>query len=106
VRTVIASLQPASSGSPAPSAAPSAVGGQPGSFAPVTNEPQTTSGETLLVAAYAIVWVAVMLFVALAWRRTRALEEKVGALEKALERTRAAASTPSTKRSPAGEEEA
>lgn len=99
MRTVIASLQPAPSTAPASSAA-----GQPGSFAPVTNEPQTTSGETLLVASYVIVWLAVMLFVALAWRRTRALEEKMTYLEKALERARAAAATPSTKRSQAGEE--
>ena len=84
---------------PGGSAAP-ASSGDGGSFAPVQNEPETTSGETLLVSAYAVVWVALMVFVVAAWRRTRSLEQKVSTLESAVAKAQAIAQTPSTKRSP------
>ncbi len=65
--------------------------------------PETQSGETLLVVAYMLVWVAVVAFVVAAWRRTRGLEGRLSAVERALEKSRAA-QVPSTKRSGASEE--
>jgi len=67
------------------------------------NPPETHSGETLLVIAYILVWVAVLAFVAAAWRRTRNLESRLTTIERALEKSRAA-QVPSTKRSGASEE--
>jgi hypothetical protein len=67
------------------------------------NPPETHSGETLLVVAYILVWVAVLAFVAAAWRRTRGLEGRLATIERALEKARAA-QVPSTKRSGASEE--
>lgn len=65
---------------------------------PSANPPESQSGETLLVVAYMLVWVAVLAFVAAAWRRTRGLESRLDTLEQALEKARSA-QVPSTKRS-------
>ncbi|NUP13032.1 MAG: hypothetical protein HOW73_43890 [Polyangiaceae bacterium] len=73
---------------PAPASSATPAGGTEG-LKPVANEPETTSGEALLVSAYAVLWVALMVFIVLAWRRTRGLEDKVGTLERAIERARA-----------------
>jgi hypothetical protein len=89
--------QPVASSSP--SAAPSAAPAEDTTgFKAVDNERESVSGETLLVAAYAAVWLALMVFVVAAWRRTRSLEDKVSSLEKAVEKA-IIAGTPSTKRS-------
>lgn len=89
--------QPAASN--VPSAVPSAAPAEDGAgFKAVDNEKESVSGETLLVAAYAAVWLALMVFVVAAWRRTRSLEDKVSSLEKAVEKA-IIAGTPSTKRS-------
>ena len=58
---------------------------------------ESYSGETLVVLAYAFVWIAVFVFVAVAWRRTRGLESRLDQLERALEKARA--EVPRTKRS-------
>jgi hypothetical protein len=81
------------------SASPASSTGDPSTFNPVGNQGDSVDGSTLLVVAYAVVWLALMLFVVAAWRRTRSLEEKVVSLEKAVERASVAATTPSTKRS-------
>lgn len=60
--------------------------------------PETYSGESLVVVAYAFVWVAVFVFVVVAWRRTRGLEGRLDRLESALTKARSAP-VPSTKRS-------
>ena len=65
------------------------------------NPPEAYSGEALVVAAYALVWIAVFVFVAMAWRRTRGLESRLDRLEGALEKARPAAPVPATKRSAA-----
>lgn len=85
----------------APPPAPSGSAGAATSYegaAPTANPPESQSGETLLVIAYMLVWIAVLAFVAAAWRRTRGLEGRLDTLERALEKTRAA-EVPSTKRS-------
>lgn len=83
--------------SPAPSASAGAANAYEGA-APTANPPESQSGETLLVIAYMLVWIAVLAFVVAAWRRTRGLEGRLDILERALEKTRAA-EVPSTKRS-------
>lgn len=65
------------------------------------NPPEAYSGEALVVAAYALVWIAVFVFVAVAWRRTRGLEGRLDRLEGALDKARPAAPVPATKRSAA-----
>jgi CcmD family protein len=49
---------------------------------------ETYSGGTLLVLAYAAIWVIVFVFVFFAWQRTRALEGKLAAIEGGLKRSR------------------
>jgi hypothetical protein len=88
-----------------PTAAPSASAAlaaaenaNPASFEGGSARRESTSGEVLLVEAYAFVWLAVLGFVMLAWRRTRALEDRLTTIERALERS-PRAPIPSTKRS-------
>lgn len=60
-------------------------------FAPVEGGPEMQSGEALLVEAYAIMWILVLGFVVLAWRRTLAFERRLDSLEAALATAREAA---------------
>lgn len=86
---------PATSAAPASSATPSsATTASPGQPI-VDNEMQ--SGEALLVEAYMVIWVLVLGYVFLAWRRTRAIEDKMETLEAALQKTRAAAESAAKK---------
>lgn len=55
------------------------------SFQPVTGEPEHYRGETLLVSAYALVWVIVLAWVALVWRKQSALFARLGDLERVLD---------------------
>ncbi len=82
---------------PKASPEPPTGAGQTGTFSP-TAPRETTSGEALLVGAYAFVWIAVFVFIVVAWRRTRDLEGRLGTLERALAKVRDVA-VPTTKRS-------
>jgi hypothetical protein len=53
-------------------------------FAPVEGGPELQSGEALLVEAYIVMWILVLGFVVLAYRRTIAFERRLGALEQAV----------------------
>ena len=55
-------------------------------FRPVTGGEQMQSGERLLVEAYAAIWLIVLFFVLLMWRRTRAIESRVESLDLAVSR--------------------
>lgn len=62
---------------------------QPGAqeeFVPVTSVPQAEQlpAAPLLVAAYAFVWAALLVYVWLLWRRMSALERELEALERRL----------------------
>ena len=50
------------------------------------------SGEKLLVEAYAAIWVILFAFLLLSWRRQKRLDERVEALQAALDRARTAGS--------------
>jgi len=70
----------------------------------VTDQKETQSGHALVAEAYAVIWLAFMVFIGLAWRRTRALEQKVEGLEQALAKaSRAAGDEP--RRAPARPQE-
>lgn len=78
---------PSAAPSPAPAPASSAAATSAGTeFRPVDGGGETKSGEALLVASYAVIWVLVLAFVASVWRRSRAFEARVERLEQALER--------------------
>ncbi len=53
-------------------------------FVPVEGAPETTSAGKLLVAAYALMWLLLVLFVLSGWRRQTALASRIARLEKAL----------------------
>lgn len=55
------------------------------SFQAVQGEPEHYSGETLLVSAYAILWVIVLTWVALVWRKQAALTLRLDDLEKVID---------------------
>lgn len=66
-------------------------------FKPVGNEGEVQPGGTLMVEAYAAIWVIVLGFVIVSFLRTRALGERVQTLEAAmgrLDRARAKAPPP------------
>ncbi len=60
-------------------------------FRPVEGGPQMQSGEKLLVEAYAAIWLILFALVLLSWRRQRRIDERIGSLEEAVEKARAAA---------------
>jgi hypothetical protein len=73
-------LDPAAEGSAGPTA-PKTPNDRATTFQAVSGEPEHYSGETLLVSAYAIVWVVVFAWVAGVWRKQRAMTDRLGALE-------------------------
>lgn len=70
--------------------------GQPSNegFHPSSGGSEMQSGDRLLVEAYAAIWLCVLVFVFVMWRRTRALEERIEALDAAV---RAAQPKPAAK---------
>ena len=85
---VVVPVSPAVGVTSAPVAAPSSAASTSAGteFRPVVGGGETKSGEALLVASYAVIWVLVLVFVASVWRRTRAFESRVERLEQALDR--------------------
>jgi hypothetical protein len=83
-------LQAAATGEPKPTETQPASGT---GFAPVEGGPEMQSGEALLVEAYAVMWILVLGFVVLAWRRTIAFERRLDSLEAVLAAAREPAGT-------------
>jgi hypothetical protein len=54
-------------------------------FQAVKGEPEHYSGETLLVSAYAVLWVIVLAWVALAWRKQAGLSSRLDDLERVID---------------------
>ena len=54
-------------------------------FQAVKGEPEHYSGETLLVSAYAVLWVIVLAWVALAWRKQADLSSRLDDLERVID---------------------
>ena len=84
---------------PSTAAAPEAPGGltQPSaspdgrstSFQPVEGPTQHYSGEGLLVTGYALLWVILLAWVALVWRKQRGLDGRIDDLEREIDRATA-----------------
>jgi hypothetical protein len=53
-------------------------------FQAVKGEPEHYSGETLLVSAYAVLWVIILAWVALVWRKQAALAVRLDDLERVI----------------------
>lgn len=53
-------------------------------FRPVEGNVETTSAESMLVAAYLVMWALLIVFVGLGWRRQARVEARIGELEKAV----------------------
>jgi CcmD family protein len=53
-------------------------------FQAVKGEPEHYSGETLLVSAYAALWVIILVWVALVWRKQASLGSRLDDLERVL----------------------
>jgi heme exporter protein C len=64
--------------------------GRSTSFQAVQGEPEHYSGTTLLVSAYAAIWVILLVWVALAWRRQSALNARLDNLERVIDGAAAA----------------
>jgi hypothetical protein len=72
-----------------PSAVPPSASTSPDdratTFQAVQGEPEHYSGEALLVSAYAVLWVIVLAWVALAWRKQAALSARLDDLERVID---------------------
>jgi hypothetical protein len=55
------------------------------SFQAVKGEPEHYSGETLLVSAYAVLWVIILVWVALVWRKQAAMATRLDDLERVID---------------------
>jgi hypothetical protein len=73
-----------STGAPAATATGSAPDDRATSFQAVQGEAEHYSGETLLVSAYAVLWVIVLAWVALVWRKQAALAVRLDDLERVI----------------------
>ncbi|MEO7111216.1 MAG: hypothetical protein ABI183_12330 [Polyangiaceae bacterium] len=58
----------------------------PSQFRPVTGGEEMQSGGRLLVEAYAAIWLVLLALVLVMWRRTRAIEHRIAALDEAVRR--------------------
>jgi uncharacterized protein HemX len=54
-------------------------------FQAVKGEPEHYSGEALLVSAYAVLWVIILAWVALVWRKQAALTTRLDDLERVID---------------------
>ncbi len=55
------------------------------------NPTEQYSGEALLVAAYAVLWVILFAWIGLVWRKQRGLDARLGDLERVLDKAAARA---------------
>jgi CcmD family protein len=56
-------------------------------FVPVRGGNESTSAEGLLVAAYLIMWAALVTFIFLTWRKQGTLEKRIERLDDALKKS-------------------
>ena len=72
----------------APAPAPDSRAGE---YVAVQGGAETRSGETLLVEAYIVLWVILMGWIYLLWRKQAALAERLDDLERTIDRAAASA---------------
>jgi hypothetical protein len=73
----------------APSASPEAPDSRSTTFRAVEGESEHYSGEVLLVSAYAVLWVILLAWVALVWRKQRLLDTRLDDLEREIDKAAA-----------------
>lgn len=71
---------------PSSSATPGDVGDRSTTFQPVEGGTEHRSGETLLVSAYAGLWLLLLGWVVFQWTKQTALARRIGDLEAAVDR--------------------
>ena len=86
-------MMQATSPSPTSSAAP-AASGEPGVYVAVQGGAETRSGEALMVEAYIVLWLILMGWLFMLWRKQARIHQKLDALEAVID---AAARKPSAK---------
>jgi CcmD family protein len=74
---------------PNPSATSATVGDRSQEFRPDTGERESTSGEALLVACYAIIWILAFALIFSSVRKQRSLDDRLTRLSEELARARA-----------------
>ncbi|HEX2730679.1 MAG TPA: hypothetical protein VHM70_03710 [Polyangiaceae bacterium] len=57
----------------------------PTEFVPVSGGGETTSASSILVGAYLLLWIILMVFVAINWRRQRAIIARLDDVERSLD---------------------
>lgn len=57
-------------------------------FRPVEPGGETTSGATLLIEAYALMWAVVFIFVMMSWRRLKAVDGRIAELHESIRKAR------------------
>ena len=57
-------------------------------FRPVEGGTEMQSGEKLLVEAYAAIWIILLAFLLLSWRRQKAIDRRIETLEGAIAKAR------------------
>jgi hypothetical protein len=78
-------MQPASSGSATPG-----PDDRSQDFHAAQGEPQQYSGETLLVTAYCMLWVVLMVWIAIGWRKQSRIAQRLDDLERVIDKAAAA----------------
>jgi hypothetical protein len=73
------------------------------SFQAVQGEAEHYNGAALLVSAYAALWVILLLWVGLTWRKQRTIDSRLGELERVIAGADEAAKS-AAKKAPEGEE--
>ena len=58
-------------------------------FKPVEPGGETTSGATLLIEAYALMWLVVFVFIWMSWRRQKSIDQRIDDLRAAIAKARA-----------------
>lgn len=84
--TATATSATASSASAAPSASQQTPDDRATSFQAVKGGGESVPGGTLLISAYAVIWIILLFVVLRVWRRQSHTAEQIAALEKTIEK--------------------
>jgi hypothetical protein len=77
-------MSPEQSATPSEQGMPTSPDDRATTFQAVKGEPEHYSGEALLVGAYAVLWVILLAWVALVWRKQAGLNTRLDELERVL----------------------
>lgn len=89
LQTPPASAEGEAAGAAKPAATPATTSSSPNEYKAVQGGEQY-SGEKLMIGAYAAIWVVLMAWIYLLWRKQAALGERLDGLERTIDRAAAA----------------